>query len=117
MMEGKEESAMMGKKEGEVMMEKGEAMMEKSIVTYSSAGFSPNSLTVKVGTTVTFKNGGSEPMWIASAFHPIHRELPGFDQLKSVGNGGTYEYTFDKAGTWKYHNHLNPGHGGSVTVQ
>jgi plastocyanin len=34
-----------------------------SVVTYSATGFSPNSLTVKAGTTVTFKNDTSGSMW------------------------------------------------------
>ncbi len=55
-------------------------------------------------------------MWTASAPHPQHTNYAGFDQLKSVPNGGTYEFTFTKVGTWKYHNHVAPTFTGSVTV-
>jgi hypothetical protein len=55
-------------------------------------------------------------MWVASAVHPTHLLLPGFDELKSTGKGGTYEYTFVKVGTWQYHNHVNPSDTGSVVV-
>ena len=88
----------------------------KAAVTYTDSGFSPKSLTVKVGTAVTFTNNSSAAMWVASAVHPTHQLLPGFDQLKSVGRGGIYEYTFAKVGTWKYHNHVAPADSGSVVV-
>lgn len=85
-------------------------------VTYSDTGFLPKSITVKKGTTVRFVSTATGGMWVASAVHPTHQVLPGFDQLKSVGNGGTYEYTFVKVGTWKYHNHVNAADTGTVVV-
>lgn len=95
-----EESPVVGSEKGGVM---GEA-----VVTYTDSGFMPATITVKKGTTVTFRNEGSGGMWTASAVHPTHQVLPGFDQKKSVVKGGTYEYTFAKVGTWKYHNHVKP---------
>lgn len=91
-------------------------VLEASTVTYTDSGFSPNTITVKKGTTVKFVNQGSGGMRVASAVHPTHQLLPGFDQLKSVVKGGTYEYTFEKVGTWKYHNHVNVSDTGSVVV-
>ena len=85
-------------------------------VTYSDTGFAPKTVTVKKGTTVRFVSTATGGMWVASAVHPTHQLLPGFDQLKSVGNGGTYDYAFVKVGTWKYHNHVNPSDTGSVVV-
>lgn len=93
-----------------------EDVMERPTVSYTDTGFAPNTLTVKKGTNVTFTNQSSKGMWVASALHPTHQLLPGFDQLKSVARGGTYEYTFDKVGTWKYHNHVNPADTGTVVV-
>lgn len=87
-----------------------------SIVTYTDTGFAPATVTVKKGTTVTFVNGSTKSMWVASAVHPTHQLLPGFDQLKSVAKNGMYEYTFAKVGTWKYHNHMNASDTGSVIV-
>ncbi len=89
---------------------------ESMTVTYSDAGYQPGSITVKVGTKVTFKNESTGGMWTASAVHPTHQLLPGFDQLKSVTKGGMYEYTFTKVGTWKYHNHVKPEDTGTVVV-
>ncbi len=88
----------------------------RSVVTYTDNGFAPNAVTVKAGAIVTFVNESSGYMWVASVPHPVHTNLPGFDELTGVAKGGTYEYTFTKAGTWKYHNHVAPVKTGSVIV-
>ncbi|MEK7129492.1 MAG: hypothetical protein AAB803_00590 [Patescibacteria group bacterium] len=90
--------------------------MERTAVMYADSGFSPREITVKKGTNVSFLNQSSKGMWVASALHPTHQLLPGFDQLKSAPKGGTYEYTFDKVGTWKYHNHVAASDTGTVVV-
>lgn len=89
---------------------------ERTVVTYTANGFNPKTVTVKSGTTVVFMNDSLQVMWVASAVHPTHQLLPGFDQLTSVGRGGSYEYTFTKVGMWKYHNHVNPADTGTVEV-
>ncbi len=86
-------------------------------VTYTDSGFTPSGLTVKVGTTVTFKNTSSSDMWVASNPHPTHTDLPGLDAKKNIAPGDSYTFTFTKVGSWGYHNHLNPAQGGIVTVQ
>ncbi len=96
-------------------LEKG-GVLERKVVTYTDSGFAPEPLMVKKGTTVTFVNESSRGMWVASAVHPTHQLLPGFDELSSAVKGGTYDYTFVKVGTWKYHNHVNPTDIGSVVV-
>lgn len=88
----------------------------RSVVTYTDTGFSPATISVPVGTTVTFVNESSQGMWVASAVHPTHKVLPGFDQLKSVTKSGTYEYIFAREGTWNYHNHVVPAYSGTVVV-
>ncbi len=93
------------------------AQMEKNIsVDYTDSGFAPKSVTVKVKTAVIWTNNSGGLMWVASAPHPQHTDLPGFDQLKSVGKGETYSYTFTKVGSWKYHNHVSPKDFGTVVV-
>jgi plastocyanin len=86
------------------------------VVVFTASGFSPSPVTVKSGTMVSFVNESSSVMWVASDPHPSHTLLPGFDELKSVEKGGTYEYTFAKVGTWTYHNHINPTAKGTVIV-
>ncbi|OGG49044.1 hypothetical protein A3G63_00620 [Candidatus Kaiserbacteria bacterium RIFCSPLOWO2_12_FULL_52_8] len=97
-------------------------------VTYGPNGFSPSTVTIVKGGTVTFVNQGGDGMWVASAPHPTHEGYSGttraqhcpdttrtaFDQC---GIGATYSFTFQKAGTWGYHNHGNPTDVGTVVVQ
>lgn len=98
-------------------------------VLYHADGFVPQEITVEEGATVAWSNPSGRPMWVASDPHPAHTDLKGFDQLRVINRarptiskkvrahgGGVYEYTFVKAGTWKYHNHLNPTHNGTVHV-
>ena len=96
-------------------------------VTYSGTGFTPKDITVTLGTKVNFVNQSSGKMWVASAKHPDHTVYSGtslsqhcpdttnssFDQC-SVGT--SYTFTFSKAGTWKYHNHVNPSDYGTIIV-
>ena len=103
-------------------------------VIYTNEGFTPNIVTVKVGTTVAWVNRSSRPMWIASDPHPSHTGLPGFDQQGIIIPGASflapffapqasahgpsmYEYTFTKTGTWNYHNHIFPNDRGTVIAE
>lgn len=86
-------------------------------ITYNAQGqFEPSVLTVKVGATVTWKNMSASPLWVASNPHPVHTDLPGLDAKTDIRTGETWSFTFDKAGTWGYHNHLQPFTTGSVIV-
>lgn len=86
-------------------------------VQYSATGFSPKNITLKTGGTVLFVNDGDDAMWVGSDPHPMHDALPGFDALRSFGKAENYSFTFIRAGTWGYHNHVNPIHEGTVTVR
>lgn len=82
-------------------------------VNYSKNGYSPTNIEIKLGDTVKWSSDGA-PMWTASAKHPTHEIYPEFDQKS---DGGVYQFTFTKAGEWKYHNHLLANHFGSVVVK
>lgn len=98
-------------------------------VTYTNTGFSPKSISVAVGTTVHFVNASSHSMWVASDVHPSHTAYDGtnlqqhcatgtsFDECKAVNAGATYNFTFSKAGSFSYHNHLQANDTGSVVVK
>lgn len=90
-------------------------------VSITASGFSPATLTVSArsgsGATVTFTNMDSAPHRIASDPHPVHTGLAGFDALNDILPGGTYVFTFVKAGTFGYHDHLHPFVKGTVIVQ
>ncbi|MBI2009823.1 MAG: hypothetical protein HYS86_01460 [Candidatus Chisholmbacteria bacterium] len=122
-----EVSEQVGSDENEV----GEAMMGEETISYSDAGFSPQTVTVKAGTKVRFVNESSKEMWPATAVHPTHTVYPGssiskcgtaeaatiFDACRGMAPGGSYSFTFDEVGDWKYHNHLTPTHFGGVVVE
>ncbi|MEK7099387.1 MAG: hypothetical protein AAB916_02625 [Patescibacteria group bacterium] len=94
------------------------------LVSYTDTGFAPASVTVKKGTTVTFRNESSQEIWPASAMHPTHTGYPTtggcrgstFDACHGLKTGESWSFTFDAVGTWKYHDHLHAGQFGSVTV-
>ncbi len=85
-------------------------------VEMKGGAFSPNELKIKKGDTVVWTDFDSSPAWPASAFHPTHQVYSGFDALKGINTGESYSFTFDKVGSWKYHDHLNPSSTGLIEV-
>ncbi len=98
-------------------------------VRYTDQGFSPSSMTVPLGTTVTFVNQSSGEMWIASDEHPSHTSYDGSNKdthcaagytgvkpLDECSTGTTFSFTFTKAGTWGFHNHRNDDAHGTIIV-
>lgn len=94
-----------------------EAELKAAVSITGGGAFSPATVTVKKGTTVTWTNSGSAKVWVASDPHPVHNGYPGFDSGTDLRAGETYSFTFDKPGSWSYHNHLNPSVRGSVVVE
>ncbi len=90
---------------------------EEMVVEMSASGFSPSSLTLKVGDMVRFVNKDTKNHWPASAVHPTHQCYPGFDALQAVAPGASYVFTFNVAKTCGFHDHLNPSLRGSITIQ
>jgi plastocyanin len=111
--------------------EEGTGEEEIYVVSYTDSGYSPSTITIKKGETVTFKNESSRSMWPASAVHPSHRVYSGtsleehcpdtagtaFDACKGYSPGQSWSFKFDKVGTWKYHDHLNPSATGTIIVE
>ena len=83
-------------------------------VRYTDTGFEPKELSVPLGAIVQYVNESDKQMWVASNEHPGHSILPTFDQFQT---GDQYTHVFDKAGTWEYHDHLNPTAVGIITVE
>lgn len=108
-----------------------EEMVVAYLVTYTNAGFSPSSLTIKAGETVTFQNNSTENMWTTSGIHPTHTLYSGtsfpahcpdtanvaFDACQATPPGESWSFTFTKVGTWPYHNHLQPTLFGKIIVE
>lgn len=96
-------------------------------VIYTNSGFNPFSVTIQQGHIVTWVNESNRSMWVASAFHPSHTVYPekkasdclgsAFDACRGVPAGESWSFTFDSAGSWKYHDHLRIGNTGIVVVE
>ncbi len=104
---------------GSPTVQKGSSSTTSQNVTISmtDTGFTPSTVTVSAGTTVVFDNNGQGSHWPASAVHPTHQVLPGFDALRGLSTGEQYSFTFTQKGTWGFHDHLNPQFTGSVVVE
>lgn len=100
-------------------------------VRVTADGFEPATLTVKVGDTVVWQNDTTRGVWPASAVHPSHTAYDGtsldehcpntsgtaFDSCGAVAAGASWGFTFNKAGTWGYHDHLDALVRGTVVVE
>ncbi len=78
-------------------------------VEISNMAFGPASITVKKGATVTWTNKDS----IA---HTVTGDSQDGPASKSLANGDTYSFTFNSAGTFKYHCSIHSSMTGTVTV-
>ena len=92
------------------------AMMAATVVTISSNGFSPQNVTIKAGDSVSWMNSDSANHTVNSDPHPTHTAYSPLN-LGLMKPGEKKSLTFPTAGTYKYHDHLNPSSTGTVTVQ
>jgi plastocyanin len=78
-------------------------------VIMSNKAYDPATVTIKVGDTVTWVNQDS----------PQHDVVADNGEFKSslFDKGGTFSFTFTKAGTYPYHCSIHPGMNGTVVVQ
>jgi plastocyanin len=70
--------------------------------------FGPNSLTIKVGTKVTWTNHDS-------VTHTVTANQGAFNS--SVSPGSSFSFTFTKAGTYAYHCAIHPSMTATIVVQ
>lgn len=100
------------------------------IVKYDGSLFEPAQITIANGGTITFMDTSGTSMWVASNVHPTHANYDGtsradhcvtgytgakpFDQC---AKGSSFSFTFDKAGTFEYHDHANSSATGVVIVK
>lgn len=77
-------------------------------VSITSTGFVPATVTVKVGQAITWTNTDSAPHIVASDPYPTDNALTGFDSRQDLSTNDHYSFVFGKAGTYTYHDDLNP---------
>ena len=87
----------------------------ESIVILTSNGFEPKTITVKQKTLVIWRNKSGSDSTISSDDHPTHKKYPPLNR-GIFKNGETIALTFDKPGTYGYHDHFHPTRTGTVIV-
>ncbi|MCX6766289.1 MAG: cupredoxin family copper-binding protein [Candidatus Moranbacteria bacterium] len=80
---------------------------EASTVAIKNFSFSPSTLTVKAGTTVTWTNEDS-------AAHTIKSDTFGSGELS---NGQQFDFKFEKAGSFDYSCAIHPSMTGKIIVE
>lgn len=101
----------------EVMSPTGGKMMEKEVtVNLTDSGFDPKAVTVKIGTKVVWVNKTNQTGNVSSAKHPTHLVYPPLN-LGNFEPGKSVSLVFDKAGSYSYHDHLDPSRFGTVVVE
>ncbi len=83
--------------------------------TVTPGGFDPSEVTIKTGNKVVWTNRSGDFVTVSSDPHPTHTDYPPLN-LGRFDDGASVELVFDKAGTYTYHNHLNPAQKGKVVV-
>jgi plastocyanin len=80
----------------------------ESEITIDNFTFSPPELTVKVGSTVTWKNHDDIPHTVVSA---------GKFRSKTMDTDGSFSFTFTAAGSYTYFCSLHPHMTGMINVE
>jgi plastocyanin len=80
--------------------------------SFSSFGFSPSSVTVKVGDTVEWINNST----VAHTSTSDSGSAVSWDSSAIQSGGGTFSFTFTKAGTFTYHCNFHPSMHGTIVV-
>ena len=89
---------------------------EDVTVTLTEDGYSPATVTIKVGTKVTWKNASGKNATVSSNPHPVHTDNPELN-LGSFADGGPLSLVFEQPGTYGIHNHLDASQKMTVTVE
>jgi len=87
------------------------AAIEPNTVAIDNFAFGPNSITVPVGTTVTWINQDDEPHTVVNTGNPRLFKSGALD------TGNKFSFTFDKPGTYRYFCSLHPHMTGVIVVQ
>jgi len=87
-----------------------------AIITYTDDGFSPATVTVVAGSTITVENESSGELEFKSGKHPAHNDNTELNQ-EEINSGESLSFTVNKVGTWGYHNHYDADKKGTIVVR
>jgi plastocyanin len=90
--------------------------VQEVLVTLTPSGYEPSDFSIKKGTTVTFKNTTGKPHWPASNLHPTHEIYSEFDPQRPLAPDEAWSFTFNKVGTWNFHDHIRSYYSGKIYV-
>ncbi|CAN5614616.1 hypothetical protein BH23PAT1_BH23PAT1_4150 [soil metagenome] len=93
-----------------------EAEQSANTIIYTDSGFIPANLSLEAETELTIVNNSSRTLDFASDPHPQHTANTELN-IGTIPSGESRSTNLSNTGTWGYHNHLNPGQTGSITVQ
>lgn len=85
-------------------------------IMITAAGFEPATLAVEKGTRITWTNSDTRPHQLQANPHPTGKSLPGL-RSEILNNQQAYVYVASEAGTFGYHDHLNPTVNGNLDVK
>ena len=86
-------------------------------VKISDNGFTPATLSISKGTVVVWQaQGNTKTVVVASNPYPKDNDLKSLKSTQ-LGSGASYRYQFNTAGTYNYHDDLNPTTNGTVVVK
>lgn len=86
------------------------------VISVTDNGFVPQKLVIKKGSTVTWTNNTKSAINISSDPYPLNNAYPPLN-LGNFNSGESLSLTFDKTGTYSYHNHIIPPQKGTIVVQ
>lgn len=80
-------------------------------------GFQPATIVIKPGTKVVWINDDTQQNHLVAANpYPSDTSVPGLKSTQ-LGNTAQFGFTFTRAGSFQYHDDLNPSLNGTVTVR
>jgi plastocyanin len=91
---------------------------QPAVIHITATGFEPGTVLIKAGSKVSWSNvdNANPAHWVESDPYPTPSN-PADLTSGRMSVETEYTYTFNKAGTYHYHDRLFPTHSGTITVE
>ncbi|HTB49227.1 MAG TPA: cupredoxin domain-containing protein [Verrucomicrobiae bacterium] len=93
------------------------AAIAPAIVSITNTGFVPATVSIKIGQAVAWTNTDSSPHSVTSDDPRPMAGIPDPDSQTAISQNNTYDYVFDKAGIYSYHDDNNLAFRATVVVK